>query len=569
MIRKKIKKDLAQAVKKAGEKATDVQLEQPSNPKHGDYSSNWALARFPETSGFKSPLKLAKEIKENLPSKKYIEKIEVVKPGFINFHLSSRFFLENIKKVLEEKSNYGSSNLGKKEKAVIEFGQPNTHKLPHIGHFRSYSLGESLARLLEFSNFNVYRANYQGDVGLFVAKAIWGWKNKYDKTNTKKLSLKEKVDLLQKAYVYGSKNFKEDKKAGEEIKGINKRIYAKKGKEYKLWKKTRKWSLDYYREMNKRLGTTYHKEYFESQTAKKGKEIVLKNSENIFQKSQGAVIFPGEKHGLHNRVFLTSAGLPTYEAKDLALIFLKKKDFDYDLSFISTAVEQKEYFKVVYKAAEKIAPELAEKFIHIPFGLVTVKGKKISSRKGNILSIDKLLKTTEKALISLMKEKDYPRKRIQDIKEKLVIGASKYSVLKTTPEKNVDINLEESVKFEGNSGPYLQYTHARAKSILRKEGRKSSSFDLTYKPNEEEIALAKSIHRFPEIVERSVKEYDPSLICNHLFSLAQKFNSFYEKHSVLKSKEKTKKTRTALVKASAQTIKNGLYLLGIEAPEKM
>lgn len=569
MIRKKIKKDLIQALKKEGEKPTDIQLEQPSNPKHGDYSSNWALVHFNETSSFKSPFELAERIKENLPDKKYLEKVEVIKPGFINFHLSSRFFLENIKKVLKEKSNYGSLNLGKKEKAIIEFGQPNTHKLPHIGHFRSYSLGESLARLLESSNFNVYRANYQGDVGLFAAKAVWGWKKKYEKTNTKKLSLKEKVNLLQKAYVLGSKNFKEDKKAEKEIKEINKRIYDKKGKDYKLWEKTRRWSLNYYREMNKRLGTTYHKEYFESQTAQEGKKIVLENLGKVFQKSRGAVIFPGEKYGLHDRVFLTSSGLPTYEAKDLALIFLKKKDFDYDLSLISTAVEQKEYFKVVYKATEKIAPQLAEKFIHIPFGLVTVKGKKISSRKGNILSIEKLLETTEKALISLMKEKDYSSKRINSIKEKLVIGASKYSVLKTTPEKNVDINLEESVKFEGNSGPYLQYTHARSKSILRKAQRRSFSFDPAYKPNEEELILAKSIHRFPEIVERSVKEYDPSLICNYLFSLAQKFNSFYEKHPVLKSKEKTKKTRTALVKASAQTIQNGLYLLGIEAPEKM
>ncbi len=583
MIRGKIKKDLASVIQEVtGHKPEQLNLEHPQNPEHGDYSSNWALSRFPKIKNkqlrVKTPFELAEKIVQEFPGKDYLEKIRVVKPGFINFYLSQKFFIDSLKKIVKAKENFGKVDLGHKKKVIIEFGQPNTHKLPHVGHFRSYALGESIARLLEFTGHNVFRANYQGDVGLFVAKCLWGWREKEMKESE---VLEQNIKNLQKAYIYGSQKYETSDKAKKKIKELNIKIYEKSEEVYELWEKTRSWSLNYYRAMNKQLGTFYHKEYFESQAAEKGKEIVEQHTSKVFKKSRNAVVFPGDKYGLHTRVFLTSEGLPTYEAKDLALIFLKKQDFDYDLSLVSTATEQTEYFKVVYKAAEQIAPELAEKFTHIPFGLVSLTGTKLSSRKGNIVSIDELLNRVEDSLVTIMKEKKYLQSQIEKLKTPLTIGASKYSILKHTPARNISFDIKESVSLEGDSGPYLQYTYVRTKSILRKAKTINHELQSTarglnnHNLNKKELDLLRALYRFPEVIEKAAITYNPSLICNYLFSLAQEFNSFYEKLPVLKlpvletETEKKKKLRLSLVKAVSYTIKNGVYLLGIQVPEKM
>jgi len=571
MIKQKIKKDLKKAIEKTfpGMKVGNIYLQQPENPEHGDYSSNFAMTilLINQIKNINQSFETAQKIVKNFPKTEYLEKIEAVKPGFINFYLKNKIFTQNLKEILKQGNKYGSLNLGKNKKVIIEFGQPNTHKLPHIGHFRSYVIGESIARLFEFTGFKVFRANYQGDVGLQVAKCLWAYKKKEIKESQ---NLEKNIQNLQDAYVYGSKMYEKNKKAEKEIDELNTKIYNQDKDIIDLWKKTRKWSLDCYKLMNKRLNTKYHKEYFESEAAQAGKRIVLKNLDKIFKKSKGAIIFPGSKYELHDRVFITSAGNPTYEAKDLALMFLKKKDFDYDLSLISTASEQIEYFKVVYKAEEMIFPDLAKRFVHIPFGLVSLTGAKLSSRKGTIVSIDELLEKTEESLINLMKQKKYSQKQIEKIIDALCIGASKYSILKNTPIKNIIFDIKKSISLQGNSGPYLQYTYARACSILRKSKSGFKDFDQNVLKENKEINLVKLLYNFPEIVEKSAQKYSPNLICNYLFELAQVFNNFYETVPVLKAKnQKLKKARLALVQASAQTLKNGLNLLGIQSPEKM
>jgi len=253
-------------------------------------------------------------------------------------------------------------------------------------------------------------------------------------------------------------------------------------------------------------------------------------------------------------------------------MFLKKKDFDYELSLVATAIEQIEYFKVVYKAGKMIFPDLAKRFIHIPFGLVSLTGAKLSSRKGTIVSIDEILEKTQESLNDLMKQKKYSEKQIKKIIDALTIGASKYSILKHTPIKNIVFDIKKSISLQGNSGPYLQYTYARACSILRKSGTKQKSWDSSGSALRmtEELAILKLLYNFPEIVRKSARKYSPNLICNYLFDLAQCFNNFYETVPVLKAKnQEIKKARLALVAASAQVLKNGLNLLGIEAPNKM
>jgi len=570
IISTQIKKDLKRTIEKSlGFKLKKIHLEHPENSEHGDYTSNFALENFGEIKikGIKNPLDLAQKIVDHFPNKKYLQKIKAVPPGFINFYLSDKFLVSQINQIIKEKDGFGTSNLGKNTKVMVEFGQPNTHKLPHVGHFRSYVLGETIARILEFTGFEVCRVNYQGDVGLHVAKCLWGYKRKNIKESK---DLTENIKNLQKAYIYGSKVYEENEKDRKEIDELNTKIYSQDKSVVDLWKKTRQWSLNYYALIHKRLGIVYRREYFESETARAGKKIVLENVNKIFKKSKGAIIFPGEKYGLHNRVFITAAGNPTYEAKDLALIFLKKTDFDYDFSLISTASEQIEYFKVVYNAAERIAPDLAKKFIHIPFGLVSLTEIRLSSRKGTIISIDELLEKTKESLIALMQRKNYNEEQIENIVETLTISATKYSILKQMPIKNIAFNIKESIALEGNSGPYLQYTYARACSILKKVKETFQDSDPLILREKEELQILKLLYCFPEIIEKAVQNYTPNLICNYLFKLAQNFNNFYETLPVLKVKDKNlKRARVVLIKTTAQVLKNGLKVLGIPALEKM
>lgn len=627
MIKQKLQQLIFEAITDSGlseEKLVQdtIDLAHPANPKYGDYATNIAFklaektkigtatgrtcipsvlaspakrgiagSRFPglqSTAHLKknisklkefcqedvllykekqSPHTLAEEITNRLQKKikkiNNIKKVEAV-DGFINFYLSDQFFLKQMEDVLAKKGNFRKSLAGRGKKVLIEFGQPNTHKLPHIGHFRSYVLGESLARLLEFAGFEVFRANYQGDVGLQVAKCLWAM-NRGQRSEVRGQNLAERVTMLQEAYVVGSKAYEDNPPAKIEIDELNIKIYQKDPQVFDLWQETRQWSLDYYEELNKQLGIEYDRFYFESEAAEVGKKIVLENVGLVFKESQGAIIFEGSKHGLHDRVFITAAGNPTYEAKDLGLIFLKAKDFNYDLSLISTASEQIDYFKVVYQAASLIDKKLAEKFVHIPFGLVSLSGGKLSSREGQIVAIDELLENVRGSLIEIMKKKNYSQTQIDKVIEPLTIGAAKYSLLKQSSAKNIIFDIQESVSIEGNAGPYLQYTYARAKSILRKGDDRSVEKGWTLQKPERD--LLKVLYLFPEIVDEATRTYSPNLTCNYLFDLAQKFNRFYEKEQVIGHKRE--EVRLKLVGSVTQVLKNGLFLLGIQTPERI
>jgi len=572
MIKQEIENLIRETVEKIREKRgwkeldfneINFKIEHSEQEEHGDYASNAALILSNQMSG--DPMEIAKSLESEITKREseFIRKVEVAKPGFINFFLKDSYFQEQVDRILEEGSEFGKSS-GKNKKVVLEYGQPNTHKLPHVGHFRSYVLGESLARLLEFSGYEVFRANYQGDVGLHVAKCLWGYK---EKDFEERGSLRENVDNLQKAYVYGSKEYEEDDKSKEEIKELNNKIQSKDARIKTLWEKTRQWSVDYYEKLHEKLNISYDRLYFESEAGEKGKQIVTEHRGDVFKKSQGAIIFPGSDYDLHDRVFITSEGNPTYEAKDLALPFLKKEDFDYDLSIISTASEQIDYFKVVYKALEQINYDLAKSFVHVPFGMISLKGGKLSSREGNIVSIDELLSQVENSLVSLVEEKEGNPN--EEVISELVIGAAKYSILRNTPIKDMVFDVKESVDLEGNSGPYLQYTNVRILSILEKEAA-TENYKTDLLKEKEELSLLKRLSHFPEVVQKAAESYKPNLICNYLFDLAQQFNVFYEEVPVLQAEnEELKKTRLALIKAVNKILEKGLHLLGINAPHRM
>ena len=531
MVRQKLKKLIEKAT---GEK--NIHLEVPLNSAHGDYATNVAIKLK------KNPKEIVKKLKSPL-----FQKIEVADPGFINFYLSEEYILKELNRVLKGLSLVNL--LWKNKKVAVEFTDPNPFKQFHIGHLYSNIVGETICRLLEVSGAKVKRMNYQGDVGLHVAKAVWAL---------------AKGESLDEAYAFGNDAFENDPVAKAEIEKLNEKIYARTDpKINRIYDDGRVESLAEFEKIYKRLGTKFDFNYFESKVGKFGQKIVKENlKKGIFEKSEGAIIFPGEKYGLHKRVFINSKGLPTYEAKELGLASVKYKNFPYDFSIIVTGSEITDYFKVVLEALKIIYPKLREKTLHIPHGMVRLSTGKMSSRKGNIIKAQDLLDQVKQSILK--------RSHNEKVAEQVALGAVKYSFLRSDISKGTTFDPEASLSMEGDTGPYLQYTYARFKSILRKTAISEKKLPAITKLTPLERRLVLVLLRFSEIVEDAASLFSPSALVTYLHDTAMTANEFYHSHPVAQEKDESKKAfRISLSKAVTEILKQGLNILGISAPEKM
>lgn len=570
--------DLQKAVKDLGYPAVDVVLSIPKNPQFGDYTSNIALQLAKQTSddGKQTPGEIAKKILKKLGKQDFLDKVEVVN-GFINFFIKNDVLMEKVSRICRNQIFEGGDL--KNKKILVEFTDPNPFKEFHIGHVFSNSIGESICRLLEAQGALVKRADYFGDVGMHVAKSIWGMK-KLNPKNLEERSLPERIKFLGQAYALGAKAYEEDKEAQEEIKKINSGVYAhikeadsQLGETEELFEKGRQWSLDYFETIYARLGTKFDYYYPESTVGEYGMQTVKEHlKDGIFEESQGAIIFPGEKYGLHRRVFINSLGLPTYEAKELGLAFKKHQDFRYDKSIVITGNEINEYFKVLLAALAQISPELARSTRHIGHGMVRVPSGKLSSRTGKVLTFERLFGEVRIKVADLM-EKSPTSKGIsgeekQQIIDIVSIGAIKFALLKSSPHMDVVFDLEKSVSLEGDSGPYIQYTYARAKSVLKEANFNYSAVAVPEDLEKEERVLLQKIDYFDVFAEEAARNFAPHTLAEYLLNLAKAFNLFYQKHRIIRSGKK-QQFRLALTCSVAAVLKQGLYLLGIKAPERM
>lgn len=529
---------------------------------HADFSTNISLTTFHKIKEkYKNPLELAEFIVKQLQNKvPNIDRIEASAPGFINFFIGKDYLISKLDHINSSKDQYGKGESLRGQKTVLEFADPNPFKQFHIGHLRNISLGESLARLLEFQGADLTRANYQGDVGLHVAKALFAINNSQLTIHElEKKSLEEKIKFLSETYAQGAKAYEEDENAKKQIQEINLKLYQKSDPELnKLWEWGKKISLEHFEEIYKRVGTKYDKYYFESEVAPLGREIVLENvGKGIFEKHEGAIVFRGK----HTRVFVTSEDYATYEAKDLALAKAKYEDLNFDSSIIITANEQEEYFKVVLEAMAKVLPELAEKTKHYAFGFVNLKDGKMSSRKGDVISGEWLLDEAKQRLKKSFAKMD------GETLEQVAVGAVKYSMLKFSRKSDISFSFEESINLEGNSGPYVQYSFARTQSVLAKSQLTLNNSQLTKKIEPEEELVLRLLIKFPEIAKDSADNFAPNTLTQYLFELSQAFNNFYQKHKIIGNEKE--EFRLELTQAVGQVLKNGFYLLGIESPHKM
>lgn len=570
-----------EVIKKAIEELAlgkEFTVEHPADEKMGDYASNVALVLAKEIG--RNPRELAldlvNKLRDNQELMRIVEKIEPAGPGFINFYLNRSYLLGNLREVFAEGDKYGSNNDFGGEKVIIEYTDPNPFKQFHIGHLMSNAIGESLSRVMEFSGASVVRANYQGDVGLHVAKCIYGIREllaekKMDVEDLKNWDLEERVAFMGEAYARGARSYEEVEKVKAEIEELNKAIYKKSDLGVnEIYDLGREWSLTYFEKIYAKLGTKFDQYFFESQVGDRGLQLVKKYMKTgVFEESQGAVIFPGEKYGLHTRVFINKMGLPTYEAKDLALIQLKSERVPYEKSVIVTANEVNDYFDVILKAASLVEPELAAKTVHIGHGMLRLKNGKMSSRTGQVITGESLIADVGAEIKKKMEETEKTKEinQIDKVVTKVAIGAIKYSMLKQSPGKDIAFDFESALSFEGDSGPYLQYAYARAKNVLKKGNVKEVGFVETESLQNAEEHLIRWIARFPEIVEAAKNNLAPNLLCSYLIELSSRFNLFYGQCKIVGTPEE--KFRLSLTKAMVTVLGSGLWLLGIETVETM
>ena len=595
-----IRDDLKKAISEETELSLgDIKIEKPKN-NQADYAFGvFAMAK----EANKSPQDVASTLTQLLSQAPIsgIERIEA-SGGYVNFFLTSDYLQHELLEISKQE-HFGRNDSFRDKTVMVEYTDPNPFKIFHIGHLMSNTIGESIARLYTTSNAKVLRVNYQGDVGLHVAKALWGATHILkDNFPREESSLQRKIQYFGNSYsvgngaydlgdLSGQMSFPNGPSKGDmrkQIEDINQKIYDRSDEEInRIYDIGKKWSLEYFETIYKRLGTTFNHYFFESEVASDGLKIVKAHPDIFVEGDSGTRVFKGEEYGLHTRVFVNSKGLPTYEAKELALNKKKFDEYNPALSVIVTANEINEYFKVLKKAMFLTMPDVAEKTNHVGHGLMKLASGKMSSRavhssaihpqgyikidaQGNLISniipADSFIDQT----VEKLKEKE-SEEMDDETREAVAVGAIKYSILKQSIGKDIIFDFDTSLAVKGDSGPYLQYTYARLKAIIAKAGERADMKpDVAELIEPSELALIKHFLEFPVVIREAGEMLAPQRVALYVFELANLSNSFYEKVHILDDEDSGRvSARLLLVSIAALILHRGLSVLGIKTPERI
>ncbi len=558
-----MKEKIIALLKKTGISASIDLIEVPKDPSMGDF----ALPCFILAKQFKkNPVEIAKDIASKIKLGDDFEKIEAL-GAYVNFFVNRKKTALNVlQRIGKEKSKYGSNNLGKGKKFMIEFSQPNTHKAFHVGHIRGTSLGESLARIKEFCGNKVIRANYSGDTGMHIAKWIWC----YTKYHSKE-KLKDDESWIAGIYVDAVKRLDDNEDLQEEVDEINRKLDSRSDKKLiDLWQKTRKLSINSWKPIYNDLGANFDVNFFESEFEENGKKIAKTLVEKgIAEISDGAIIMDLKKDNLGVWVLLRKDGTVLYSAKDLALAEIKLQKYKIDESLIITNFEQNLHFQQLRKTLELMKFKHWEKYEHLGYESVRLPEGKMSSRTGtNILYADFRNELVDEASKEIKSRAKVSGKELEKRAIAIAVAAMKYSMIKQDSNKVITFNPKEAIHFEGDTGPYLLYSYARARSILRKVKAKTKVKKIEITDiSDVEKRLVSALGKFPEVIVHAYEQLAPNLIANYAFGLAQTFNEFYHASQVIGSEAET--FRLKLVESFTQVLKNALHLLGIPVIEEM
>lgn len=557
-----LKVNIEKALANLGISDASFVLEHPTDLSHGDYATNVALSSAKLVG--KKPIDLAQNIVNELKAIHIseIESLEIAGPGFINIKLAPEFFVQALSEILAAKDNFGNLDINTGKNILVEHSSPNLFKPFHIGHMMNNAIGESLVRLMRASGADVTTLSFPSDISLGVAKAIFiileTYGPEFQPTD---------IAVLGDAYVQGTKRYDEDERVHVRIKEIADNLYrCIPSPELTVYNTCKKFNIDYFENIVGKLGSHFDSYIYESETGVIGKKIVLENTPNIFTESEGAIVYiPDEsKKNLNTSVFINSQGNPTYDAKDLGLLDLKFERYSPDASLFITDHEQVSHFNIVLDAAEHINKDWKEKSIHIHHGRMSFKGQKMSSRLGGVPLASDMISVVSEEVAERAKDRELD----QATKDAIAIGAIKFAILKAKPGMNINFDPETSLSFEGDSGPYLQYTYARIQTLLDKGQEQNISPEIKYGQIISDIE--KLLYRFPEVVESAVSECAPNYIVTYLLEIARSFNSFYGANKIIDPENPEISThRLAIARAVQIILKNGLQLLAIDAPERM
>lgn len=577
-------------------------IDRPTDITKGEYTTSLALmgAKLFDLSAVESAIAITNILSNYLDNTnqnfnsefaELISKVEVAGPGFINFYIQDSVVSDMINFAKKEQSNYGKINLNTGKKIAYEYTDPNPFKIFHVGHLMSNVIGESLSRLGEYSGAEIKRFCYQGDIGRHVALFVFGLRFMDSPFPTQEegeaISLLDRIYFMGTSYAKGATFFKEHPEFEPEIQLINKKLYDKSDDEINdIYNLGLEWSLQYFETLYKKLGTKFDRYFFESECVATAQALIEYGlSKNIFTESEGAIIFEGEKfqndkkgEKLHTRVFVTKIGLPTYDAKELGFAKLKYNVFDYDKSIVVTANEQDQYFKVNLKVQSLILPELEGKNIHISHGMMILPTGKMSSRTGDVVSAEEMIDLAKQYVIEVMKDRQMDEVLKDTIVLQIAIAGIKYIILRQSSNKNVVFDVKKALSFEGDSGPYLQYSVVRGRSVIERAhetGIQIVDFDLSVfdESKSDIVRLAKKVFVFSEILERAYIENSSHILTTYLTELSAIFNAVYANNKIIDVKDEASRIQSemlvSLIESVVVVLTNGLYVLGIEVPEKM
>ncbi len=519
------------------------------------------------------PHEAALELKKLLSKKKnkYLSSIQVTGP-YINFIINKKILAKNLLKEIKEKQNkYGKLKVSEKKKIMIEYSNANTHKEYHIGHLRNICIGDSINKILETNGHNIFPVSYINDFGIHVAKTLWCLKEYYKD----KIPQKNKGEFLGKIYADSTNKTKENPLAQDLISFLMKRIESREGEDYKLWQKTRNWSIKQFNEIYKELNIEFKNIYYESELIQKGLKIIKELKEKkILIESNGAIIADLNKYNLGILVIMRSDGTALYPVADISLAIQKITKHKLDKSIYVVDVRQSLYFKQLFKLLELMGYK--QDLVHLSYEFVKLPDGMMSSRTGNIITYSDLrekLKTKAKEEI-LKRHNNWSLRKIEKTATTLALAIMKFEMLKVDTNQIINFNFENALKFEGYTAGYLEYTYVRINSILKifyKENIDTifSEINLSILNNKKEHELIIKMAKYPEIIKKAGNNYNPSEVAKYLFELAQITNDYYHATPILKSDEELRSARILLIESVNQIIKNGLGLLGIEVLNEM
>lgn len=591
-----LEQSLSQHVKQAVKQlydldATDnmIQLQKT----RAEFEGNITLVVFPFVkTARKKPADVAAEIGDYLKANTAeVEKYNAVQ-GFLNIVISKHYWVEQLNDIHSADCYGFAADNGKL--MMVEYSSPNTNKPLHLGHVRNNLLGFSIARIQEANGWNVVKTNIVNDRGIHICKSMLAWQL-FGNGETPESSGKKGDHLIGDYYVRFDIEYKKQikelisqgldeetaKKEAPLIKQAQDMLLRwEQGDEQvrKLWQMMNSWVYAGFDETYKQLGVSFDKIYYESNTYLEGKKEVERGLQEgiFFRKADGSVWADLTGDGLDEKLLLRSDGTSVYMTQDIGTAKLRYQDFPIDKMVYVVGNEQEYHFKVLSILLDRLGFRFGKDLVHFSYGMVELPNGKMKSREGTVVDADELMEGMIQNAKEVSKDKvnkltDISEEEANEIARKVGLGALKYFILKVDPRKNMLFNPEESIDFNGNTGPFIQYTYARIKSVLRKaENAERNGVDSSFEPNEKEVALIQKLTDFPNVVKQAGNEFSPAQIANYAYSLACDFNSFYNEYSILNdTNENNRRFRLLLSQNIAKVLQSAMYLLGIEMPERM